>query len=614
MKFLFSFSAFLMMGSMLLAQPKLQIQTYVTGFTKPVDIVNAGDDRLFIVEQDGRIRIIQADGTVRDTPFLNIDPIVNSASNERGLLGLAFHPNYAENGYFYVNYINNSGNTHISRFSVDPNNPNIADPQSELLLLEVAQPYSNHNAGDLNFGPDGYLYFGLGDGGSGGDPQANGQNRQKLLGKMLRLDVDNGDPYTIPPTNPFAQSTDTRPEIWAIGLRNPWRFSFDRLTGDMWIGDVGQDSWEEVDFQPAGSTGGENYGWRCYEGLVPFNTSGCGPESDYTKPVQVYANNSQMGCSITGGFVYRGSQYPDLYGHYLYTDYCSGRIWSLYPNPQGGFFNTQLLQGASGQYVSFGENSDGELFLAGISSGIIYRVVELCSPFTVEGMVTNFGCPGAAEGEIQLEISDNSAAYTLAWSNGDTSAHVSSLAPGSYTVTATNAIGCQRILDFGIPVIDPIPFSITFDGEFLHASVGFLSYTWMLNGEVVATTTEPNFLPTETGEFSVQAFDANGCIYLSQSINVVIESITEADLGLQKLVLSPNPFKNTLRVEIDAASPGNFRLRLLDFQGQILKDEMEWVGVGFSKTLDLSAYPAGTYLLSIGKGGKELVRKVQKQL
>lgn len=613
MKFLFSFSAFLVIGSAVIAQPKLQLQNYVSGFTKPVDIVNAGDDRLFIVEQDGRIRIIQADGTVRDTPFLNIDPIVNSASNERGLLGLAFHPNYAENGYFYVNYINSAGDTHISRFSVSPDNPNIADPQSELLLLEVDQPYSNHNAGDLNFGPDGYLYFGLGDGGSGGDPQANGQNRQKLLGKMLRLDVDNGDPYTIPPTNPFAQSTDTRPEIWAIGLRNPWRFSFDRLTGDMWIGDVGQDSWEEVDFQPAGSTGGENYGWRCYEGLVPFNTNGCGPESDYTKPVQVYANNSQMGCSITGGFVYRGSQYPDLYGHYLYTDYCSGRIWSLYPNPQGGFFNTQLLQGLTGQYVSFGENSDGELFLAGISSGIIYRVMELCSPFTVTGNASAVSCPDGADGEILLDIEDNSASVTLLWSNGDTSSHLTNLVSGTYTVTATNAIGCQRVLDFYVLHPDPLPFLIEFDGNVLSATSGFPGYTWLLNGQPVAATTEPTFEPTENGNYAVQTTDANGCIYLSEEISVVIESITEADLGLQRLTISPNPFKNTIRLEMEAATPGDYRLRLLDFHGQILKEETEWVGSGFAKTMDLSAYPAGAYLLSISKGGKELVRKVQKQ-
>lgn len=201
------------------------------------------------------------------------------------------------------------------------------DPDSEVILLTANQPFANHNGGDVHFGPDGYLYTGLGDGGSGGDPQNYSQTPTSLLGKMLRIDVNSGTPYAIPPTNPFVGSTAVANEIWALGLRNPWRFSFDRLTGDLWIGDVGQNEWEEVDFQPASSAGGENYGWRCYEGNAPYNTTGCGAVGNYVAPVAVYANTSSLGCSITGGYVYRGSQYPDLYGYYLYTDYCSGRIW-----------------------------------------------------------------------------------------------------------------------------------------------------------------------------------------------------------------------------------------------------------------------------------------------
>ncbi|MCB0551885.1 MAG: PQQ-dependent sugar dehydrogenase, partial [Phaeodactylibacter sp.] len=226
------------LGGAIYAQPSLQLEVFASGFSLPVDIAHAGDGRLFIVEKAGRIRIIDSDGSILPQPFLDIDARVNSLASERGLLGLAFHPDYTDNGYFFVNYTNNSGDTRISRFSVSAGNANQADPNSERILLEVDQPFNNHNAGDLNFGPDGYLYIGLGDGGSADDPGNRAQNRQNLLGKMLRIDVDNGDPYSIPEDNPFAFDDFTLDEIWAIGLRNPWRFSFDRLTGALWIADV----------------------------------------------------------------------------------------------------------------------------------------------------------------------------------------------------------------------------------------------------------------------------------------------------------------------------------------------------------------------------------------
>ena len=231
------------------ADAQLVLESVATGFSQPVDIANAGDDRLFIVERAGRIRII-ADGAVLPTPFLNISSQVNNSPNERGLLGLAFHPDYETNGYFYVNYTISNGDTRVSRFSV-ANDPNTADPGSEMVILEVDQPEWNHNGGCLKFGPDGYLYIGVGDGGGFNDnhgPIGNGQNTQTLLGKMLRIDVDNGTPYSIPASNPFVGNDNVLDEIWAIGLRNPWRFSFDSETGDLWIGDVGQNIWEEIDF------------------------------------------------------------------------------------------------------------------------------------------------------------------------------------------------------------------------------------------------------------------------------------------------------------------------------------------------------------------------------
>ncbi|MCS6781435.1 MAG: PQQ-dependent sugar dehydrogenase, partial [Geminicoccaceae bacterium] len=243
---------------------------------------------------------------------------------------MAFAPDYATNGRFYVYYVNVAGDLVIARYHVSTN-PDVADVNSEQIVLTIPHPiHNNHNGGQLAFGPnDGLLYIGPGDGGSGGDPPNNAQNPAQLLGKLLRINVEAGNPvtYTIPTTNPFTQTSGYRGEIWALGLRNPWRFSFDRATGDLFIADVGQYAWEEVNYQPANSNGGQNYGWRCFEGNADYNTSGCGPRGNYTFPVSAYGRD--QGCSVTGGYVYRGALYPNLTGRYLYSDFCSGRIWSL---------------------------------------------------------------------------------------------------------------------------------------------------------------------------------------------------------------------------------------------------------------------------------------------
>lgn len=362
---------------MIFAQPALVLEPFASGLSVPVDITHPGDKRIFIVEKGGRIQIVAMDGSVQNTPFLDISGRVNSVSNERGLLGLAFHPDYVTNGYFFVNYTNNSGDTRVSRFSRDPADPDRADPNSEKIILTVDQPQANHNGGDLCFGPDGYLYIGLGDGGGAGDPNNFAQTTSSLLGKMLRIDVNTTDeaPYAIPESNPFVNDPNVRDEIWNIGLRNPWRFSFDRETGDLWIADVGQGQWEEIHFQATGSAGGENYGWRCFEGNAPYNTSGCGPAGQYTAPVHVYAHRSGgCGGSITGGFVYRGSRHPDLQGHYVYADYCTGMISSLAPDGNGDWTNTNLLDWNDFQIVSFGEDSEGEILMAAIGQGALYRV------------------------------------------------------------------------------------------------------------------------------------------------------------------------------------------------------------------------------------------------
>jgi glucose/arabinose dehydrogenase len=344
---------------------------FASGLSNPVCITNAGDNRLFVVDQAGYIRIVDSTGKINTQPYLDIRSRV-TFGGERGLLGLAFHPQYKTNGFFYVNYVGAGDSNHISRFKVSSGNPEIADPQSEFKLMTIFQPYTNHNGGSLCFGPNGYLYIGLGDGGSGGDPGNRAQNPKEFLGKILRIDVNQGNPYAIPTTNPFYNNTSSLGEIWALGLRNPWKFSFDRLTGDLWIADVGQNAIEEIDFQPTNSQGGENYGWRCYEGNQTYNTSGCAPSSTFTFPVYTYPHGTE--CSVTGGYVYRGTVSSAYYGHYFFTDYCSDMIWTLH-KVSGNWVKEDFGQFTGNNFSTFGEDSGGQLYIAGINSGKIYQVI-----------------------------------------------------------------------------------------------------------------------------------------------------------------------------------------------------------------------------------------------
>lgn len=336
---------------------------------KPVDLQSAGDERLFVVEQRGWIRII-ADGELLPEPFLDLSKYITDRESEQGLLGLAFHPNYAENGLFFVNYTDRFGNTVITRFIVSPD-PDLADLDSLRVVLRFNQPYPNHNGGGIAFGPDGDLYIGTGDGGSGGDPLGNGQRLDTLLGKLLRINVDAADPYAIPPDNPFS-SEDTLPEIWAYGLRNPWRFSFDRLTGDLYIGDVGQSQWEEINYLPVGSLGGANFGWNFREGAHPY--SGDSTE-DLVDPIAEYDHG--QGCSVTGGVVVRDPSLPAWDGVYLYGDYCSGTIWGLLPAADGGWQNAVLFN-TEYRISAFGEDQAGRVYLVDYEGGI-YRLERVPS-------------------------------------------------------------------------------------------------------------------------------------------------------------------------------------------------------------------------------------------
>jgi len=429
-------------GGSIFAQPVLDLELVPSpGFNSPVDIANAGDDRLFIVEQDGYIRILNTDGT--SSLFLDIDSKVKSSGSEQGLLGLAFDPNYAVNKYFYVNYTNNTatGNTIIARYTRNAVNPNIADVASEVILLTVVQPFTNHNGGNLEFGADGYLYIGMGDGGSGGDPGNRSQDlTDQKLGKMLRIDVSTV-PYTIPADNPFVGITGDD-EIWQYGLRNPWRFSFDRLTGDLWIGDVGQGAWEEVDFQPATSNGGENWGWRCYEGNNTYNIAGCGPIGNYDFPIYVYDHTfGAGGFAITGGYVYRGTQNPGMYGYYIFCDYVTGNWWTTVSDGAGGWISG-LDDFAFDNISTFGEGYDGEIYCASLSGGEIYHLVDLCSNINLDLAVTNNAAPTTSNGSINLTVTGAIAPITYSWTTGAITQDISGLGAGSYTVTVTDAQGC----------------------------------------------------------------------------------------------------------------------------------------------------------------------------
>ncbi|GBD32335.1 Aldose sugar dehydrogenase YliI [bacterium HR33] len=346
----------------------LVVQVVAGGLVNPVYLTSPpGDPRLFVVEQPGRIRIIE-EGGLRQTPFLDISGKVLSGG-ERGLLSLAFHPNYGVNGLFYVDYTDTQGNTKVERYRVSADR-NRADPNSATLVLAVDQPFSNHNGGLVMFGPDGMLYVGLGDGGSGGDPFGHAQNLGTLLGSLLRIDVDAAVPYAVPQDNPFVNRPGARGEIWAYGLRNPWRFAFDREGGMLYIADVGQNRWEEINAVPIGAAG-VNYGWNILEGSECFNAPSCNREG-LTLPVHEYPRTGGA-CGVIGGFVYRGQQIPQVRGHYFYSDYCAGFLRSFRLVDGKAEDHREWNVGNLGQVLSFGEDSAGELYILS-ANGRVYRL------------------------------------------------------------------------------------------------------------------------------------------------------------------------------------------------------------------------------------------------
>jgi glucose/arabinose dehydrogenase len=539
------------------AKAQITLSTFQGSLSEVVDIRHCGDDRMFVVQKTGLIRIV-VNGGILATPFINLSSLAapggSTGGNERGLLGLAFHPDYANNGYFYVNYTAATDGyaTHVSRFNVSAANPNVADPASEVVLMDIPQPFSNHNGGCIQFGPDGYLYIGMGDGGSANDPQGTGQNLTSWLGKMLRIDVNNSTPplnYSIPADNPYATSTTNKKEIWTYGWRNPWRFSFDRMIGDMWIGDVGQNAWEEIDFEAAGGLGGLNYGWRCYEGLVQSAASqtGCPAFNTTTPPVAVY--NHSGNCSVTGGYIYRGALHADLWGKYLYADYCSGKMWSTKRNSNGTF--TTVLEGTFDTYTftTLGEDQYGEMYIGGgTSPGIVYKI------------------------------------------NGASCNPVAMIDAPSDSVT----INAGSSIDFSTPY-NPA-----------------LLYQWQLNGVDIAGADSNVFTASQPGNYTVIVSTQAGaaCVSTSSPVNVdVLNSMEE--LVAKTFSVRPNPSAGVFQLQLNNSNQSIESVSVLNLIGQeVFSKNFSAEATVNATTIDLSGLSNGQYFLRVNQNGSALFSQI----
>ncbi len=606
-------------------------------FVNPVDLQYSpdGTDRIFILEQSGIIKVFENNGNTTEVKtFLDISDRVTSGG-ETGLLGLAFHPDYASNGYFYVDYTTpNPLRTHVSRFQVT-SNPDSADNSSELVLLEIAQPFANHNGGRVSFGPDGYLYIGMGDGGSAGDPNNNAQNLAVLLGKILRIDVDNpagGLNYGIPSDNPFAGNTQGwREEIYSFGMRNPWRFSFDPETGKIWCGDVGQNAWEEIDTISSGG----NYGWRCYEGNHEYNMSGCSG-TDYLFPIWEYSHFD--GCSITGGFVYRGNRRPELKGTYVYGDYCSRSVWSL--NFSGANLSNDLIGTAAASILSFGTDMNNELYIL-CSNGRIYEYQSAISA------PTNLQAGSAGSGTIDLSWEDNSDNETgfriqrkdstnifsdvgIVSENETTfTDNVTDITSYTYRVIAYNDSAISNYSNEAEIVITQVPVNlISFSGHVFGSKV---TLNWMsatetnnkgyaversfgsswaeisfINGH--GTTSERslyNYTDDFTNdnyrgivEYRLKQVDYNGTYSYSTTL------MMDLNLKSQGYYLDqnyPNPFNPSTKIKFNIPEQSRVKLNIINSLGEVIEElsDEEAAKGSYEEVWNASKFASGIYYVSM---------------
>jgi glucose/arabinose dehydrogenase len=624
----------------------LNIQPLSSGLLFPVGIHNSGipgDNRLFILEKRGRIKIVnRLTGIVTAVPFLDIYNKVypvTSSSDERGLLGLAFHPNYASNGYFYVNYVNTSGRTIIARYQVS-SFADTAMVNSEQVIMNIRQPFANHNGGNLMFGPkDGYLYISLGDGGSSGDPGNRAQNKDSLLGKILRIDVNTpsgpGPAYLSAPGNPFYGATPGRDEIFDWGLRNPWRCSFDRMTQDLWIADVGQNRREEINFRSHCDTVGHNYGWRCYEGDTAYNLSNCQSQPNYEAPVFVYGHNS--GCSVTGGYVYRGGQEGGLFGKYLFTDFCQGKIWATKPNGSGAFTTTVLSQVTAqinNNFSSFGEDVYGELYLAGVTSGQIFRLRDTaCAPTAYIRMPdTLLWC---AAGQATFSAVSGSG-LTYSWTISSGGAWAINGGQGTNVMTANTDLNATAVIRVSVSngSCAAVSNSIV---VIPHAKIMGVDTIYCTSSASVTLTGFPNggsfsgpgvngnvFDPAVAGAGTHTVYytmadtlgtcndAASGCVFTSAKKMVVnnCTGIDEATI-LRGLKVFPNPGNTGFNVQCFSSHETVVDLQVSDLLGRVIYNRKFETQTGKNLVwLDLSGAAAGLYFLSLTSAASVLTEKV----
>ena len=588
-----------------MAQPIIDLELITTGFNEPVDIASAGDERLFIVSRHGTIEILYPDLSV--STFLDIDDRVGSGGGEQGLQGLVFHPDYASNGFFYVNYTDTLGDTHISRFSVSAGDPDLADPDSELLLIYADQPANNHNSGDLNFGPDGYLWLCTGNG--GGPANGNAQDTTSILGKVLRIDVDGGSPYAIPADNPFIGEPGVD-EMWALGLRNPWRFSFDRLTGDLWIADVGGAIKEEVNFRPVSSGGGENYGWQCYE--ASYQSALCDTSIDFTFPIFEYNHNPFTGgYAITGGFVYRGNAYPHLYGYYTTIDYVTGNAWALHSDGMGGWL-VDTLGFLVDHITSFGEDQNGEIYACEKDAGNIYRLKDLCGSFALTSDITDETALGVSDGSIDLTVTGGNAPYSISWSTGASSEDLSGLSADTYTVTVTDDLGCVQTGVFEVaqlcgPAIDVQVSDITTSSATISWSpsgAGLYKVQYITMGGTPGQITTPDTSVTLSGldAGAVYVFRVrNKCSGTTATYTASGAFMTDPlrDGMVSGLEVFPNPTTGLLYLQSDMQDTP---VLIRDVSGNPVMQYSVCPEV-----IDLSGLPNGIYILEIHGRSQQII-------
>ncbi|MBA3649278.1 MAG: PQQ-dependent sugar dehydrogenase [Chitinophagales bacterium] len=590
------------------SQSTIKLIPFSFGYTSPVDIENCGDSRLFIVQKDGFIYVCDSTGNKKPVPFLDIHLRINNLNSERGLLGLAFHPAYIVNGKFFVYYTEkDSGALRISSFQTDSNNVSVADTNSEQILIQIPHfTFTNHNGGCLKFGHDGYLYIGTGDGGSAGDPFNNAQNKKSYLGKMLRLDVNHELPYTIPSDNPFVLDTSAYPEIWDLGLRNPWRFSFDHLTGNLWIGDVGQDLLEEVDLEKAFSAGMLNYGWRCYEGDHPYNLSLCSGVANVTFPIYEYMHTPipDRNCSITGGFVYRGAEYGNLFGRYIFNDYCSGKFYTLFEDENGAWIESLVSDDTSFNFVTFGEDHLQELYTAGIINGTIYHITDtICGPtaFIMESIYSTV-CAGG----VLHALIDTGFKYQWMINGVDIAGAITdsyaTINAGAYSVAVSNSKGCTNISS-PITVVDKALISISgLDSFYCTYQTSILLTGSPEGGLFSGPGISGNFFqPDEAGigTFTIYYSYQNdaGCYAIDSEIVTVAECTGIDDNHSENIKIYPNPGNGIFIIQLPKGITTD-ELSVWNISGQL---EIKIIPSSPAQTFNLNAseLPDGIYFVAI---------------